>query len=453
MKKFLKILFDKSDRGRSNIIKKNILGSFFVKGLGIITSLFLVPFTINILNQEKYGIWMTIFSIVSWFNMMDVGIGNGFRNKFAEAIAKDNKELGKEFVQTLYSSMGIIALFFIIIFLLINPFLEWKTLLNLRKNFDENINLIVLLTFCLFCVQLYIKNISTILLSLQKTTISDLLVLLANILTLLFIFVLKLINQANLINIAIIFMICPIIINIFFTIKYFEKELAYYKPKILVLPKKKYLNDLIGLGLKFFLIQLTTIVMFSSANIIISQLFSPSDVTPYSVAFRLYSSVQGIFIIIVTPFWSAFTNANAQNDFFWIKKSIRKLILIWGLFSLGIIILWLISPILFRFWIGEKVKISFNLSLQFAIYVIITSWTSIFVFYVNGVGKVKLQLIIAIIQLILNIPLAIFLSKYFNLGIIGIIMATNLNLLLPAILIPIQYKKLISNNSYGVWQK
>lgn len=45
-------------------IKKNILGSFGIKGLAMLTSFVLVPYTISLLNQEKYGIWITIFSIV-----------------------------------------------------------------------------------------------------------------------------------------------------------------------------------------------------------------------------------------------------------------------------------------------------------------------------------------------------------------------------------------------------
>lgn len=444
-------LFGGSDR--SQIVKKNIAGSFLIKGLGILTSLLLVPFTLHLLDQEKYGIWMTIFSIVGWFNMMDVGIGNGFRNKFAEAVALNNKALAKEYVQTLYSSMAIIGFVFAVIFSIINPFLNWYKILNLNENFNENISLIVLLVFVLFCVQLYTKNISTIFLSLQKTTLSNSLGLYSNVLSLLLIFVFQTLNAVSLLSIAISFMASPIIINLIFTYINFKNVFSIYKPKLFALPQKKYLKDLIGLGLKFFFIQITTIVMFTSANIIITQLYSPSEVTPYNIAFRLFSSVQGVFVIIITPFWSAFTEANSRNDYKWIKSSISKLVKVWGTFSLTMILFWILSPYVFKIWVGVDVIIPFALSLQFTIYTIIMTWISIFVYYINGVGKIKLQLYIAIFQLILNIPLAIFLSKYLGFGVSGIIMATNINLLIPAILIPIQYKKLINHKANGIWFK
>lgn len=438
---------------RTKLVKKNIAGSFLIKGFSIITSLLLVPFTIHLLDQEKYGIWMTIFSIVNWFNMMDVGIGNGFRNKFAEAVALNKKDLAKEFVQTLYSSMAIISLVFILVFSFLNPFLNWHKILNLNPDFNENISLIVFVVFMLFCVQLYSKNISTILLSLQKTSLSNSFGLYANILALFFIFLLQQFNYTSLFSIAVSFMLAPIIVNVVFSIKYFTGELLQYKPKLITIPKKEYLDELVSLGLKFFFIQITTIVMFSAGNIIITQLFSPAQVTPYNVAFRLYSSVQGVFTIIVTPFWSAFTEANARKDFAWIKSSVRKLIMVWGGFSVGVFALWLISPFIFKIWVGSEIVIPNMLSLQFAIYVVLLTWTNLFVFYINGVGKIKLQLCIALFQLVFNIPLAIVLAKYLEFGTSGVILATNLSLLIPAILIPLQYKKIISNNAYGIWSK
>ena len=44
---------------RSAKVKKNILGSFGVKGASIIISLILVPLTIGYVSSELYGIWLT----------------------------------------------------------------------------------------------------------------------------------------------------------------------------------------------------------------------------------------------------------------------------------------------------------------------------------------------------------------------------------------------------------
>jgi O-antigen/teichoic acid export membrane protein len=434
-------------------IKKNIIGSFGIKGLGILISFLLVPFTINLLNQEKYGIWITIFSIVTWFNVMDIGLGNGFRNKFTEAMAIKNEVLAKKYIQTLYSSMFLITGILLIFFFIVNHFLNWNRILNIPRNFDENIDFLVGTVFVLLCAQLILKNISTILLSLQKTTFSNSLILFGNLLSLIFIFVFNKIYTINLFSIAIIFMMSPIIVFIIATIIIFSKELKHLRPKFFAIPQKKYFNELMTLGLKFFLIQITTIVMFSSSSIIITQLYGPSAVTPYNVTYQLFAAAQIFFSIIITPFWSAFTEANAKNDYVWIKTSLKKLMFIWSVFSVGIIILWLISPFVFKIWLGSEIIIPLGLSFQFALFAILMAWSSIFASYLAGIGKILISLYGAIFQCVVNIPLAIFLAKGMDLGTSGIIMATNINMLIPVLLLSLQTNKIINKKAYGIWNR
>lgn len=451
MKYFSHLIFTGSER--TIIIKKNILGSFAIKGLGMLTTFILVPLTINLINIEKYGIWITIFSIISWFSMMDIGLGNGFRNKFAEAIALNKKELAREYVHTLYSSMILIAGVLLLLYVMLNPFLNWHKILNTPTYFDENINIIIGTVFVLFCIQLVLKNVSTILLSLQKTTFSNSLIFLGNLLAFVLIYLFDKFYYINLLAIAIIFMISPIIIFSITTGVVFKKYLGYSMPKLFSLPKKKYFIDLMGLGIKFFIIQITSIVVVSSSSIIITQLYGPAEVTPYNVTFQLFATAQFFFSIIVTPFWSAFTDANAKKEYEWIKRSINKLILLWVIFAFGILILWLISPMVFRIWLGGEIIISYDFALQFAIFSIIMTWISIFSFFVNGVGKIKLALYVSIFQLIITIPLAIFLAEGLNLKTTGIIMATNIIMLIPAILLAIQTRKIITNKAHGIWNK
>jgi len=73
-----------------------------LKGISIGISLLLVPLTLNYLDKEGYGLWLTLSSIVSWFSLFDIGLGNGFRNKFAEATAVKNDDLAKTYVSTTF---------------------------------------------------------------------------------------------------------------------------------------------------------------------------------------------------------------------------------------------------------------------------------------------------------------------------------------------------------------
>ena len=78
---------------RTQNITKHVGISFFLKGGSVIANFLLVPLTIDYLDTENYGIWLILNSFIAWFSFFDIGLGNGLRNKFAEAKALGNNKL------------------------------------------------------------------------------------------------------------------------------------------------------------------------------------------------------------------------------------------------------------------------------------------------------------------------------------------------------------------------
>jgi len=236
------------------------------------------------------------------------------------------------------------------------------------------------------------------------------------------------------------------------TFVFFNKNYKQLKPSFKFV-KFAHVNELISLGIKFFVLQIAAVVIFTTDNLIITQLFGPAKVTSYNVAFKYFSISQTIFIIIIAPFWSAFTEAFTKNDFAWIKSKINQLIKLWSFFVFIIIAMLAVSNYVYKIWIGDLVEIQFSLSIFMAIFVIIATWNSIFTSFINGVGKLKISLITASLNAILNIPLSILLAKYFNLGINGVILGTCISLSIGVIMRPMQYWKIINNKATGIWNK
>ena len=106
LKKFIKTYFTEGHE-RSIKAKKNILASFLIKGCSIGISLLLVPLTINYVNSSRYGIWLTLSSIVAWLSFFDIGLSQGLRNKFAEARAKNDDSIAQVYVSTTYALLAL----------------------------------------------------------------------------------------------------------------------------------------------------------------------------------------------------------------------------------------------------------------------------------------------------------------------------------------------------------
>ena len=125
--KFHHIVFDffsfiKKGNERSIKAKKNILAMLFLKGGNILVNLMLIPITINYVNADNYGIWLTVSSIISWMSFFDIGINNGLKNKFAEAKAMNNEVLIQKYVSTTYFVLALIFVPLMILLLIANTY-------------------------------------------------------------------------------------------------------------------------------------------------------------------------------------------------------------------------------------------------------------------------------------------------------------------------------------------
>ena len=208
-----------------------------------------------------------------------------------------------------------------------------------------------------------------------------------------------------------------------------------------------------GLGVKFFIIQLSAVILFETTNILLSKLFGPLEVTNYNIAFKYFSLVSMVFSIILVPFWSAFTESFIKHDYSWINRMMKNLIYIWLAMTIFNILLLIAAPFVYRFWVGSAIKISWMLSLTCSVYMVIYTFSSIFVQFIIGVGKIMIQLIISVSVMLINIPLSIFLAKGLHMGPPGIVTSNMLCILIGAVLGPIQYYRLINSRATGLWAK
>ena len=437
---------------RSVKAKKNIIASFIIRGLSIVVSFLIVPLALHYLDATKYGVWLTLSSFIGWFGFFDIGLGNGLRNKFAEALARGEKELARIYVSTTYAILGIIIFLVFIIFIVINPLINWSIIFNTPTYMAKEISTLVLIIFTFFCFQFVFKLIGIVLTADQKPAINNFLGLIGNVLSLIVIFILTKTTEGSLLFFGITLSGSSVLVYLTANILLYKTKYKIYSPKFTFV-RFKYAKNLLNVGFKFFIIQIEAIIIFSTDNIIITQLLGPAEVVPYNIAFKYFGIISMIFSIFTTPFWSAYTEAYTKGDFVWIKKTTQKLKQIWIFLSVFSIIMLIISPFFYKLWIGDKIIIPFSLSLSMFIYVNIVNWGSIFVTFINGVGKLKLQLIISFIASILNIPLSVLFAKTFHLGSAGVIIATILCLSYGAFLAPLQYKKIINNTAKGIWNK
>jgi O-antigen/teichoic acid export membrane protein len=446
---FLKDFFSEGHE-RTVRAKKNILYSFLIKGLSIAISLVLVPLTLKYVNSTRYGIWLTLSSIIGWLSFFDIGFGNGLRNRLTEAITRGEYELARIYVSTTYAILSIIVGIVLVVFFVINPFLSWASILNAPAEMASELSLLAIIVFVFFCIQFVLQLLITIMTANQEPAKASFFGLLGSLTSLIIIFVLTKTTEGSLVYLGAVFSIAPVIVMIITSLWYFKNEYRRFSPSIRHV-QFKYARDLMGLGIKFFVLQVAAIVIYQTSNLIIAQLFGPEQVTPYNIAFKYFSVVTMGMSIVLLPFWSAFTEAWTKKDIAWIKNTMRKLRVVWLLLTAGTMVMLIFSKLIYRLWVGSEIVVPFALSASIALYVIIYAWNGIYINFLNGAGIIKLQLWSGIWGMVLNIPLAIFLGK--KIGIIGIVLPTVFLGAINMIWSSIQYRKIINFKATGIWAK
>jgi O-antigen/teichoic acid export membrane protein len=435
---------------RTNIIAKHISFSFFYKGGSIIINFLIVPLTMNLLDIENYGIWLTISSFISWFSFFDIGLDHGFRNKFSEAVTKGDTRIAKAYVSTAYITIGTFCFLLLVSFLIINKYINWPIIFNVIAYKQSDLRVLMLIISSFFCLQLVLKLITTIYLADQQHSVQGKITFYISLISLISILFISNLFKGSLLLFGTIFSAAPVLILTVVTIYSFTNKYKKYSPSFKLF-NFNYLRDIFELGYKFFLIQLSGILLFSTDNFIITQLFGPKEVVPFMMAFKYFSLSNMLLTIILTPYWSSITNAYILGDFIWIKTSMKNLIKI-SYFSIFILFLMLcISPLVYKIWLGDKILIDSALSIFISIYFALTMLYLPYTYFINGVGKVKLQMFTIGIAALINIPLSIFFAKKVGMGVSGITFATILCIIPHCIVCRIQYKKIINNEAFGIF--
>ena len=427
---------------RDTILKKNISLGVLFKILNMGIAFLTIPILLRYLNTEQYGLWVTIFSIINVIIYIDGGISNGLKTKLSEALIQKDVKLAREYTSTAYISISIFSLLVFLLGSILIYSINFKGLLN--TTVDENI---LKSTFFITLISMTIGYILILYKSMyyakHKSYYVELSMFIYQCLNLLFIITAINFFQRSLVYVAIFYGVSTVFIGVLFSILFFRKHIeliplrAYFK--------KEAFHDLFGLSVHFFIIQLCMIIIFSTDNLIISKFLGPTEVAKYDIVLKLFQVIITFTVIIQDPFWALYSNAYQKKDFVWIKQTIKRWNLLFIPFVLFVLVLVYFTKSLLFLWLQKDLEVSENLIIFMGVFIIIRVYGIIYMNFLNGIGKVKLQMYLYIIGAIINIPISIYFVKYLGLGSGGVILGTIISILTMSILLPIQTFKILKN--------
>lgn len=435
---------------RNKMLFLNILFSGFLKIVGLLTSLVIVPITINYLNNEVYGIWMTITSILYWITTFDIGLGNGMRNYLAEALATNDKKLGKKYISTTMLLLSLIALSMAIVLLYPLITINFNSFFNTNAIAGNELRMAVVIAVGFTLMNFVLKNIGMIFVAMQKYAINDLLSISGNVIALILIYILTKVTTGNLVLVVLAYTMTSCVAFLLAAIPLFWKH-PELKPSLRFFDKSLG-KKIVGKGFGFFVIQISScLVIFGAANFFITQSCGPAAVTTYNIAYKFFNLLVIAYTIILAPMWNAYTDAYVKGDMQWIKATFNKALKFWVLSICGGLGMLLICNLFYKLWIGNMVNVPLSVSASTLIYVCFFNLNNCATYLINGLNKIFVQIIISLAVTTLYIITVLAFGR--KLGVEGIVLSMAASYAVMSVVHLYQCRKLINGKADGIWNK
>lgn len=437
---------------RSKKMYKNTVAMIGIRGVSMILTLISAPIMLHHVDRADYGVLLTLTSIVGWVGYMDVGLGNGLRNKLPEFLAKGDFHSAKKIVSSCYVTLAIYVALIIVIFLMVSPFVDWLGVLNSPTSDAGEIRGLTNVVFIAFCIQFLFGLINSILFAYQMPAFQSLFTFVGQFIALIALVIqVYVFDVTSVLQIGAVNSMIPPLVLFLGSIGLFRTKLKEIAPSFKLFEFKS-VGSILSLGLKFFVLQMITIVLFQANSIIIARVVSPEAVVEYNLAFKYVSLLTMIFTIVITPVWSATTDAYVRKDFAWINKtiSLSRKVCIASIF-IGVLMV-LASKFVYGMWLGRgSIDINYSTTGLILLYISFEMLYKVYGTIINGTGKVFAQIILTGVIAIIYIPLAIFLGNLC--GLSGVLIANTIVFALNYVWSKLQCNKLINQTATGIWNK
>ena len=419
--------------------------------VSIIANFASIPMFLNILGQKDYGIWVALFSMITWVSIADLGIGSGLRNILGVALARQENNTIQKSIFTAYVSITSICILLFIVNYLITLALDIG---EFFPDYEQiKINEIYTYTVISFLLILQGKLVHSIAAAYHRSEFASI------------------VNALQTVGICV----------LLFTINYFEMPaeilsfvklfcylcvLIYTLPCIIIVirivGRKNFtfrlfhwftLKKLLNFGWRFLILQISAIVLYSTDAFLLQYYFSPEVTAEYGTYMKFFGIIVLLTTILGSPLWSV-TVSESENTGKTVLNLLKSNLLYYYIFLLlCCFLLLIIQKPIFQIWVPTLNTTDNTMVVLIAVY----SFMQCILFttgnIINGSGALFLQSILAPTAAILNLLLVIIGVNAYGFGVNWIIASTIIVNIPSLVICWIHANKVLNADLSGIWAR
>jgi O-antigen/teichoic acid export membrane protein len=379
-----------------------------------------LPLALRYLGTERYGVWATITTTAVWINLLDLGIANTLTNHISRGYALGDKAYAARYFSNALllttgfaTTVGLAAIGF---FHRIN----WTALFNVGPQVNSTeVEHTVAIAAGLMLLSLPCGLAAKVLAGYQELHLSNYATAgsaVASVCGLA-------LGVALHVSMPVLFLMSVGCLT-FTSLATLLLVALWHKPWLT--PRSSLIDlsairDLVNSGWSFFLIQVAAVAVFSSDNLVVSHYLGASEVTPYSVTWRVVGLAAVLQSLIFPALWPAYAEAYANRDFSWIRRTFA--ITMKGTMALNllfVIVMVLFGRELITMWAGSSAVPGLSLLLAMGLWAIINGFMSVESCLLAALNRTREQAVLSITAAAVNMGLSLLLVRHIgSLGVIG----------------------------------
>jgi O-antigen/teichoic acid export membrane protein len=363
--------------------------------VAVCTSLVTIPTTLRYLGVERFGLWMTINSILAILSFADFGIGNGLMNSIADVYGRQDQEATRQAIASGIAMLSAVGLAIATGFVVVYPHISWAHLFNVKTAIAAKEAGPALLLFVLcFALNVPFGVVQRIQFGLQQGYYASMWqvagslcglggVLLGVRLRVALPWLVLIVSGAPVVAAA---------VNglVFFGV--LRSDLRPQRQHVSFAAARQ----LASMGGFFFFLQVVVAAAFYSDSLIIARVLGAAAVADYAVVQRMFMIIPLSLAMFTAPLWPAYREAIARGDVHWVRKTLRNSLFatIVVASAMSFVLFWSADRIL-RIWVHGRVRPTPALLAGFAVWVIFEAGGSALAMFLNGAAIIQFQVMVA----------------------------------------------------------
>lgn len=395
---FSKLVRTSADLGQERYRKAILtslmnIGSQFVQ---LATGLISVPLTLNYIGAERFGIWMTLSTGLTFITFSDFGVGIGTQDRMSRFVGAKNFDLARK---TFFSSLSFVVLLLVILFIasqFLVPGINLSSFFSLKseKAIEEIVPTTQMVVFVLG-LGLISGVIQRAFNALQEGFVVAIMQIISRVtsLVLLFIVVKFKMGLPTLIfviggisSVGTLLLGLPLLFSRHKWLQPSSNSISGFFDFPCI--KNVLKVGVLGLGAS-----VAIYFVNNSIPVLISGKYGAENVADYAVLLKLVSIPTLLLTYLLIPLWPAITEAKINNDNVWIKKLFRKCsLLTFSSAALFMVLFLLFGRQLILAWTqNNDVVPNFRLLLASVVFMALGFWNTLLSVILNGLSMYKGQ--------------------------------------------------------------